>query len=61
MTLQQIRYVTMEKDTGSDGNAGIGILCRPWERSAGKKLAEWRLTGSKCSGIYNRELGTWIW
>ena len=27
----------------------------------GKKLAEWRLTGSKCSGIYNRELGTWIW
>ena len=54
-------YEKMEKDTGSGGNAGIGILRRPWECSAGKKLAEWRLTGSKCSGIYNRELGTWIW
>ena len=27
----------MEKDTGSGGNAGIGILRRPWECSAGEE------------------------
>ena len=30
-------------------------------RGSAVLVKSWQLTGSKCSGIYNRELGTWIW
>ena len=32
---------------------GSAVLVKSWQNGG--------LLGVKCSGIYNRELGTWIW